>query len=74
MWYLNKIGSANFVDDNEILWKIILLRNIFNSLEMQFEIEFNSKNLEKFQACVQLGIVKFSNLFREIGLEGDAVF
>ena len=41
---------------------------------MQFEIEFNSKNLEKFQACVQLDIAKFSNLFREIGLEGDAVF
>ena len=51
-----------------------MLSNIFNSLEMQFEIDFNSKNLEKFQACVQLGIVKFSNLFREIGLESDVVF
>ena len=45
MWYLNKVWSTNFVDDNEIpaVKKMILLANISNSLEMQFEIEFNSK-------------------------------
>ena len=41
---------------------------------MQFEIEFNSKKLRKNQACVQLDIAKFSNLFKEIVLEDDAVF
>ena len=34
----------------------------------------SAQNLENFQVFQQLDIAKFSNLFREIGLEGDAVF
>ena len=51
MRYLNKVWSTNFVDDNEIptVEKMILLDKIFNSLEMQFEIEFNSKLRKKFE-------------------------
>ena len=51
-----------------------MLSNIFNSLEMQFEIEFNSKNLGNFQAYAQLDIAMFSKLFWEIGLKGGIVF
>jgi len=40
---------------------------------MQFEIEFNLKNLGKFQASAQLDIAMFSKLFWEIGLKGGVV-
>ena len=76
MWYLNKVWSTNFVDDSEILVveKMILLTNISTGLEIANWNQVQPKNLENFQVCQQLDIAKFSNLFREIGLEGDVVF
>ena len=74
MWYLNQVWSINFVDDNEIaaVKKMILLDKISNSLEMQFEIEFNS-TLKNFKVCWQLNIAMFSKLFWGIGLKNDVV-
>ena len=48
MWYLNKVWSTNFVDDSEILAveKMILLANIFTSLEIANWKQIQLKNLE----------------------------
>ena len=51
----------------------MLLVGISNSLETEIENKLAQK-LRNFQVCQQLDIATFSNLFREIGLEGDAVF
>ena len=51
MWYLNKVWSANFVDDSEILAveKMILLANISTSLEIANGNQIQLKNLEIFK-------------------------
>ena len=42
MWRLNKVGSANFVDNNEILVVEKEYCNIFSSLEIKYEIKISS--------------------------------
>ena len=51
VWYLNKVWSINFVDDNEMpmVEKMILLAKIFNSLEIANGNQIQLKNLEIFK-------------------------
>ena len=58
---------------NPCCWKITLLANVSNSLEMQLGIKFRSKT-EYFQVCCQLDNAMFGNLFCEIELEGGVMF
>ena len=70
---LNKVGSANFVEGDEIL--AIEKRYdqvVFLSLEMQVEIEL-IQDLEKISGWEQLDITMFVNLFRRIGLGSEGV-
>ena len=60
MWYLNKVWSTNFVDDDEMprVEKMISLANISNSLEIEFDanpaqdlVDFLSLKTD-WQSCV----------------------
>ena len=73
MWYLNKVWSTNFVDEwNTCGRKMILLANIFISLEIINGNQIQLKNLEIF-VCQQLDTAIFSNLLWEIGLRSGVV-
>ena len=53
--------------------KMILLAKIFNSLEMQFKIEFNAKLRIFFEVSQQIDTARFGNLLCEIGLSSRVV-
>ena len=64
MWHLNKVWSTHFVEDSFCFNKIIMLANISNSLEIEFEINI-SQDSQFPKSKKQNGKAMFGDLFWE---------